>query len=450
MAIKNNSFKYLTNLKWLDLSYNKIYKMERKAFLELTKLNVLLLNGNHLSPENGSYTNGIFDSLSTELKILDIRGNLRNVPKEKRIYPSKALSTLGMLETLALDCISGKALDKEFGNLSNLKELNFADGVQSEHVASDMFKAVSHLKIEVVNFTNVNIGTIEGKVFSVLPHLKVLHLANNPRLTNQTVDISLALKQTAIEELSLSHTCLGLNESIDPIMVNLRGTNIKNIFLDSNGIQTMRPFFAYIPSIEIFSFNNNKFSDYLVFSADLTYFANNLRILRFSYQDTNFMSSICRNNSRGMKPYKPITEHKNYSLTHCGRVCHLRLPPKLEWWEFSHNGIHVEMVPQVKFMNSGKLRHLDISYNSLRVFPNPVICDKHVISTIEHVDMSNCGVKCFNRHMFDYCSWSVKYINVSHNRLGKLEGNCNENPSPRDISILFKPFTSLHFPGCFI
>ena len=444
MAIKNNSFKYLTNVKWLDLSYNRIYKMEGKAFLGLTKLSVLLLNGNRISPENESYANGVFDSLATQLKILDIRRNLQDVPQEKRIYPAKALSKLSMLETLALDCISGKALDEEFGNLSNLRKLNFADGVQTEHVASDMFKAVSNLKIEVVNFTNVNIGIIEGKVFSVLSHLKVLHLTNNPRLTNQTVDISLALKQTAIEELNLSYTCLGITESIDPIMVNLRDTNIKNIFLDSNEIHIMGRVFSHIPSIEVFSFNYNNFGDYYLFFGDL-YLAKNLRSMYFSYQNTDFMRSFCGNQSRSMKPHRRISEHKNYSLTSCGfrPVCKAYFPPKLEWWGFSHNGFHHEEVPEIKFMNNGSLRHLDMSYNIFRTLPNPFTCNKHVISTIEYFNISNSEIKCMSRHMFSYCSWSIKYANLSHNIFGKLEGNCNKDPSPRDIPIMIKPLTSL-------
>ena len=78
-------------------------------------------------------------------------------------------------------------------------------------------------------------------------------------------------------------------------------------------------------------------------------------------------------------------------------------------------------------------------------FPKPIYCRKNssVYSTIEFVDGSNCGIKCFNKTFLNFCEWSIKYLNLSHNKLGSFEGGCNENPGPSDLSQTIKSLSHM-------
>ena len=88
--LRNNSFKALANLIWLDLSRCDIYHMETNAFVGLQNLNTLFLTQNHLCEKNNSYAQDVFKNLSNQLKFLDISGNLISTPQNLLSYPAEA------------------------------------------------------------------------------------------------------------------------------------------------------------------------------------------------------------------------------------------------------------------------------------------------------------------------------------------------------------------------
>ena len=89
------------------------------------------------------------------------------------------------------------------------------------------------------------------------------------------------------------------------------------------------------------------------------------------------------------------------------------------------------------------MKYADVSGNQFETLPYPLHCLKklHVITTIEHVDASNCGIKCVVKDAFDYCEVRIKFANFSHNKLGLLKGGCNEEPI--DWLLIIKPVTTL-------
>ena len=246
--LRNNSFKKLVELQLLDLSNCQIYQIEALAFLGLQNLQTLSLKNNHLKEKNNSFAHGVFTVLVEKLTFLDISGNLEE--NSKNSYPGEALSVLNALEILRLDCISGLKLDREFANLTNLKELDFSDGIQADYLPDDMFSSISKLDVKTMNFSNVNLSQASGQVFSTVRSLRVLDFTNNPRAGESMIQISSTLDQTSIEELYLENTCLGLRFSPQEIIVNsmlwnLRGTKIKILSLDRNFIHEMRSVFHY-------------------------------------------------------------------------------------------------------------------------------------------------------------------------------------------------------------
>ena len=91
------------------------------------------------------------------------------------------------------------------------------------------------------------------------------------------------------------------------------------------------------------------------------------------------------------------------------------------------------------------MRYLDISNNIIETFPNYIQCgvtEDNVISSIEHIDVSNCWMKCASKDIAGNCTFSVKYLNVSHNQVGSLEGNCNKYPKKEFLAFI-KKFTKL-------
>ena len=287
-TIKNYSFSNLVYLTWLDLSNSQIYHIESDAFLELQMLGVLLLKDNYLCEKNNSYAEGVFDALGKELKLLDIRGNLKNISLEMRSYPGKALKVLRSLHILKLDCVWGRNLSKEFQNLTKLKELDFSYGTEAESLPVDMFDSVSNVAIEVVNFTNVNLTKINGSMFAALTSLQVLDLTNNPQLRQITVDIAQSLGHT-IRELYLTQTCLGTTGSVSDVIKNLMGKNITVLTLDWNQIHTIGQshVFDRLPNLEILTATLNNIHDDKGFLFNCTN-AKHLKKLDISYHQHGF------------------------------------------------------------------------------------------------------------------------------------------------------------------
>ena len=102
------------------------------------------------------------------------------------------------------------------------------------------------------------------------------------------------------------------------------------------------------------------------------------------------------------------------------------------------------MVPKTTFWNSGNMRYLDISNNNIETFPNSIQCgvNSKNIFTIKHIDVSNCSMKCASKDIAGNCTFSVKYLNVSHNKIGLLGGGCNKYPKKEFLAFI-KKFTML-------
>ena len=413
-CIRDEAFSSLVNLSWLDISNNKLYKIENRAFHNLSNLRILILNNNYLSDKNGSYPDDVFCPLANQLKSLDIRGNLARLSSNFHSYPDKALSCLKSLETLRLDCISGQKLPHRFSELSLLKTLDFSEGLQAANISVGLFDAVSDLKIESLNFTNVNIENINGSIFGTFKTLRILDLTNNYLLNKKTIEISEALKETEIEELYLTRTCVGAYRSEQDVIDNLDGTNVRILALDWNNIHSVGFIFSKLSNLEVLTLTHNGIDNFFSLLLDFTG-AKNVRKVDLSYQNTYLlegaMDPLC------YPPHKKeISNFTNVSFDYkisikpyCvfGIVCEVKWPDTLEWLAFSDVGFREDKQPEIHFLNNGTLEFLDVSNNAFEAFPKPMYCNLGVYSTIEYLDASNCGIKCANKTIFKFCQWSI-------------------------------------------
>ena len=444
----------LSHLVCLDLSSCELYAIENMTLDHLPNLKNLILKNNNLSANNASFPDDVFCPLQNQLQTLDIRGNLIGLPVQFHTYPEKALSCLKSLQVLRMDCIPNLNLPDTLSQMHNLTTLDFSNGLKVHNVTNDFFNSVSKLPIQMLNFTNVNITKINGSIFSSLKSLKVLDLTNNSKLAFIVKDICLALRQTKIEVLNLTRTCFGAAKQEKIVMQHLNQTKIKVLALDWNEIRSVGSIFSILPDLEEFTMTNNGLNDFYGLLLDFGA-AKHIRKLDFSYQ-TSFTlksaKSVCAdypNVKRGALEKEHTKQNfPNKRFCTFGDVCLTRWPPKLEWMAFSDVGFRKDKVPEIAFMNNGTIKYVDLSNNMIETLPRPMYCRSvkpYVISTIEHLDASNCGIKCMNKTIFDYCEWSLRFLNVSHNKFGLLQGSCNENPSARDLTTLIQPLKSLEY-----
>ena len=431
------------------MSNCQIYQIELFAFLGLQSLQTLSLKNNHLNEKNNSYAQGVFRTLAAKLTFLDISKNLD--VKYNVSYPGKALSVLNSLETLRLDCISGLKLDRGFENLTNLKELDFSGGIHADYLPDDMFSSISNLNVKAINFSSVNVRNISENVFPTVKSLRILDFTNNPQAGESVIKITSTLYQTSIEELYLENTCLGLrtpdqNLIINEVLANLHRTKIRILSLDRNYIHVMKSVFHYIHSIENLTITHNSLYDYDIIFLDYL-FAVNLTKLDISFQYLRPEPSSCPTLSKhqNIEPFLGATNPAvNSDFWSNKKAWPVVWPEKLEWVAVSNvNGFKTPAVPEIAFMNNGSLKYMDASGNQFETFPNPVYCREkpHVISTIEHADISNCGIKCVVKDMFEHCEFHIRVANLSHNELGLLKGDCNAHPL--DMLLCIKPLTTL-------
>ena len=126
--------------------------------------------------------------------------------------------------------------------------------------------------------------------------------------------------------------------------------------------------------------------------------------------------------------------------------CLVVWPPKLEWLGLADNSLNIPVIPNITFVNNGSMKYADVSNNNFATIPNYLHCGgpftHNVISTIEHIDGSNCGIKCASKHIAGNCKFSVKFANASHNKIGLLDGGCNKNPKKEFLAFI-KNFPSV-------
>ena len=100
--IKYGDFNRMINLTYLDISNNKINKLNKMSFKGLTQLKVLNMSSNPLH-DNGSLPEGLFQPVSFSLLKLDLMHNFMT-----RKYPDNVIKDLISLRILKLDCVNGK------------------------------------------------------------------------------------------------------------------------------------------------------------------------------------------------------------------------------------------------------------------------------------------------------------------------------------------------------
>lgn len=147
-TIIGNAFKYVRGLKRIDLSENRISKIDDGAFQDLEHSLVALKMAHALSPDYHSLSPNIFKAL-TSLQYLDLSNNrIKAIP------------------------------ETSFHFMKNIKAIELRDN-QIDQIAKGTFQGDIHSKLQIVSFAFNGIKYIPQHTFVDLASLKHLNLDDN-------------------------------------------------------------------------------------------------------------------------------------------------------------------------------------------------------------------------------------------------------------------------------
>ncbi|XP_050401595.1 slit homolog 2 protein-like [Patella vulgata] len=167
-----------TKLSFLDISNNRITRLNRFSFYGLKTLIKLDLHSNHINMERENYPIGVFTSL-VNLQTLDISSNYIK-PGFNLSYPNESFAGLLSLESLKMDGIPIIELERGLSSLTNLKYLSFTGNCRTHHITNTSFINVPN--IENLVLSNCQIRKIDSFAFTMFSKLQFLDLSGNRQL----------------------------------------------------------------------------------------------------------------------------------------------------------------------------------------------------------------------------------------------------------------------------
>ncbi|KAL7287971.1 hypothetical protein TKK_0018027 [Trichogramma kaykai] len=341
----NGAFDGLSNLKYLDLSYNKLSPKKMLSFGGHATLETLILDGNKVddsviqptesyfihrhrlyspltttvSPPISISTNNIYP----RLKNLSLRGtsitpsfdnwdqsfpsleklDLSNIDLENVINSEFFKSVPASVKILILQSTSLQATI--FDNLSNVEELDvtgnsFENGVgflncpnlkKLNLFNTKIFNVPSDLNYQCQNIEELNMGgnrieDIDSSAFENLNKLKVLDLSNNPL---KKIDFIASLSQ--LNTLKLNGMPPKLIESLDNMIFTIYEPNLKYLSIRSNGLTNLpEKFIKLLTSLEEINLSSNNLSS--VTKLPITLKTLNLQNNNINYLDDNLLRSL--------------------------------------------------------------------------------------------------------------------------------------------------------------
>nr|CEF90218.1 TLR7 protein [Coregonus maraena] len=211
-SLNGSEFTYLTNLKYLDFSYNRLDLLYSSAFRELTSLVILDISNNNHYFESEGLTH-----------MLNFTKNLTNLTILLMNYNKISTSTNTELESLSLEKLEFKG---------NRLDMLWRDG-DTRYI--NYFKKLLNLRVLDISHNNLNF--IPQQVFQGLPD-KLTHLhINNNRLKIFSWE-KLTILQS-LEVLDLSSNSLS---TVPPELSNCT-ESLKTLLLHRNQISKLSPYF---------------------------------------------------------------------------------------------------------------------------------------------------------------------------------------------------------------
>ena len=474
-TVPSNAFRYLRNLRSLDLSHNGISSLQKASFHGLSKLRVLNLDDNNI---RDIAVDTFREMYSLEVLMMSNQDALPTLP----------VQILTKLKVLSLTIKRGDTIPAAYCQLPQLNVMDFS-GKYKEivHIDAAWLSVLRSCNISSLAFRGLGnyygsvIREIEPGAFSNISSLRSLNLCCNPLLGFKKTVAALAQTQNSnIDTVVLDkiqrndYVIFDLSEFCDPFWRKIRRLNIRNnkligivftynkqcldelreLVLSGNKLIFSRPAFS-------FSFHHNFFPSNLCSLSFLQQqHVNQCQIREGSpyYDVTSYFPNgpSCVNNERpGDVTGRHFTSERIAALGlvtssevrisgreivndlyitpswQIIRIEHVRLLPsspanRSEVWNFDNNLRYLSMAYTTKYRtfvysmyNLHQLKTLDMSHGILERFkPHFVPCDK-----LNYIDISHNMLRKEDIDFHTLCTecTHLESINVSFNRLKSVE-----------------------------
>jgi Leucine-rich repeat (LRR) protein len=393
------SINSLANLEYLDLSQNRLIKIEANSFKSLKKLKYLNLSGNKLDLES-VFNNASYFKSQMLLEILDFSFN-----EIKYLDSNVTFQQLTSLKALNLSNNRLKFIEEYlFGYLRQLTELNLASNNLSLSM-KNYFYNLGYLKTLKLGFNQINstyflqsnsdirnleylhlehnkIDLIEEKDFENFAKLKFLNLNSNPIKIIQDKAFekmnslqSLKLSNTSIKHLTLSSSL----KELDLSYLNFSIFSKKDLStLEWISLANARTNI----SIENFISNSTKFID---FSFNL-----------FDFKILNVLGSSLKT--------LILRQTNLQDLEHI----YMKILINLKYLDLAFNNLTF-ISPQA-FGNTKLLEYLDLSSNSIYDFEID-------LKLLKYLNLDNNKIEKTNEVLLDL--FSIETFKMANNRLKK-------------------------------
>ncbi|XP_060567590.1 toll-like receptor 3 [Ruditapes philippinarum] len=228
--ILNHTFKHLTSLEIIDVSYSLVNYLQSGAFAGLTKLKTLNLQGNMIQ----LLDEYLFKD-NLQLEVLDLSHNLLHYLQDE---PFRFLPNLKMLN-ISFNKLSSAKLGMRFQVPTRLNVIDFT-GNDIENVTADDFATTRRWESipKYLNFSNCNLKVIEADAIKSMKNLEFLGLANNKDLIIKNISLYLdVLSEVTLKKLDLSNTDISTKINVtDLTSENLGTLSLHELSLSRNNL----------------------------------------------------------------------------------------------------------------------------------------------------------------------------------------------------------------------
>ncbi|CAL1538884.1 unnamed protein product, partial [Lymnaea stagnalis] len=448
LTLRNNSLTNLPNcsfcryslLKYLDLSSNKLKRLEVRSFENLSKLETLTLKNNSLIMKKGTFPRGVFKNL-TSLKTLRINRNTAVTFDDRGYeYPDDVLSELTSLRELSMDGLPHPKFGPGFKSMSALRNLS----LNGYHYGQGY--------CTVLGLTN--------ETFENLSQLTVLDLSTC-KINGDHVETGAFLPMKNLTNLDVSYNFNFRFDNFERVISVLRDSKIVRLKLNtivsfySQAITVNRSIIESLPkSLEYLEAKGNSFEmidDGLLQLApeNLSHvdLGNNRLIYGLYLQDLKHLKNMKRLNLRGGQnlqklPTYEITSAQKFQhrfsrslpLTHINSgnaPLVIKLPAKLKILDMSVAGLRY-ILSTFDVDSNNALTSLTLNHNFFPCLLGPV----SGLEKLENLDLSFTSASTINPKFFKNFK-GLKHLMLSNNALGSFFSSLN--PTSR----IFRDLNSL-------
>ncbi|KAK6195288.1 hypothetical protein SNE40_000749 [Patella caerulea] len=396
-TLYNNDFKYLTQLRYLDVSFNPIDTLQEFSFHGLDSLLVLEFNGHNLNYTDISMPLEVFTPLQS-LTNLRLRSDMARFPNRQFIIPDRVVGSLTKLTQLNIDMNSD--FHSGFSNLTKLKELLV--GGTWKHgkyfqcklslLTKTTFKVFSNISIQLLQLNSCIVNSFDEDFLQPFPSLKTLLLNDITMKRGNFSRLIQALhvfEYKNMTEISITQIItflpyIGFNRRLD--LQSLSKICLQELDLSQNLINI-----AYFD---------------VMFTAPYPPFTNCIRRLDFSANritgtiSLHFVPLVSA--AASMLEDLDLSDQRKFSFN---KYIIRALPPRA----------HRNLPGPLPFIISSKLRRVNLAGFPHQIGELQVDVDFIFANKLEYLNMSYCGLYNLKHKVFGL--GNLKILDISGNAL---------------------------------